>query len=432
MVRGALFVGAVAAALTTGCKRDDSEPVRQLDREGDAALVVIVDRAASGVTLVDEEEPNDDVESAQLLSLPGGVRGHLDGEIDVDHYRIAIDEPSQLKAIVTGADDADLILDVLDEEGELIVRSDRAPAGTSEGVPNLALEPGEYIVKIHEFVRGREAGEGDRARQGMSEPYELVVELAQPEPGYEQEPNEDIETATELELDRDALGYLGWHRDVDVWRVSLAGLLDTDGLDIVLQGVPWVTPKLELLSPSGEVLLERSGRRGEGIAMHNVAPHHALAEKADRDALYVRVSGGRSNPEEPYRLRVTRRDLDPESELEPNHEPALATPLRDEPDELEGQRAGHLDLGDVDTYRLGTSPGQRTLFATVEPSSGVRATLQAVVDGEVVAETEASGRGAEAMVADVDIPAGRDAHVVVRGDSADAMGGGYRLRWSLH
>jgi hypothetical protein len=434
VTRSLAVVAALSAALVApSCKRDDSgEPVPTLSREGDAALVVFVDRTASGVAFEDEREPNDTLETAQALNVPGGVRGTLDGEVDEDFYRIELEEEAMVSALVSGASDVDLILDVLDARGELVVRSDRGPKGISEGVPNLALEPGVYYVKIHEFVRGRERG-GERARQGPSEAYELVLERRELKAGYEAEPNDRIETASELELDRDALGFIGWHRDVDLWRVPLAGVLETDGFDITLSGVPWLTPKLELLDPDGEVLLSREGERGQPVAIHNLAPHHALGEGADgSDALYLRVSSARSNPEEPYRLRVTQRDLDPSSELEPNHEPHLATPLRDELDEVEGERRGHLDRGDVDVYRLGPSPGTRSLYVTVEPSSGVRARVEVRIAGEVVASSDEVGRGASATAEAAEIAAGVAAEVVVRGDASEPMGGPYRLRWSLH
>lgn len=432
MARGAFGALAVAAALTAAaCKGDNGDDVQSLAREGDADLVVFVDRRASGVTFDEEREPNDDIDAAQEVEIPGGVRGDLEGEEDEDRFRVEAKEELELSALVSGAEDVDLMVDVLDDEGEQIVRSDHAPKGEGEGVPNLPLDPGVYYVQIAEYVGNRERG-GEGARSASSEPYELVIEQHEREPGYELEENDEIDSASEIEIDRDSFGFLGWHGDVDVWAIPLGGILETDALNIGITGTPWVTPKVELLGEEGEVLLSRQGRRGEPIYLHNVAAHRALEEvEGEGDALYLRLQSPRSNPEEPYRLQVERGELEAEGELEPNDERELATPLRDDMGDVEGTRRGQLDVGDVDAYRLGASPGPRVLNASVDPASGLEARIEVVVDGDVIGEAEAQG-GASAVVSDLDVPAGRSAYVIVRGESAQPAGGGYELHWSLH
>ncbi len=430
MVPKAVAIALAVATLVAACSSDDDGEPRGIAWRGDDP-VVVVDRTASGVEFVAADDAGDDTDSAQEISLPIGVRGTLDGEADIDTFRLEVDEGMHLSALVTGAEDIDLVLDVLDASGDRIVRSDRAPTGYSEGVPNLWLEPGTYFLQVLEFVRGERGGEG--GRQGPSEPYELVVQRYEHESGFEKEPNDELERATPVDIGQDMFGYIGWHRDRDVWRVPLDGALPTDGFRIAISGVPWVTPELEILGPDGEVVLTREGERGEPLYLHNLSPEHAFGgEERDVGAFYVAISSGRSNPEEPYRLRVRRRDMEPDSELEPNHEPSLATPLREDGGEREGRRRGHLDVGDVDMYRLSSSPGVRQLHAAVEPTSQMVAHLEVRIEGEEADSAQADAAGQRASVTGLEVPAGKEVVLVVSGQARDPRGAPYELRWSVH
>ncbi|HEY6037002.1 MAG TPA: hypothetical protein VIV58_22135, partial [Kofleriaceae bacterium] len=81
---------------------------------------------AAGATN-EEVEPNDGDDVATPFPLDSTMRGKLDSETDVDHFRIDIDKPGAL-SVMTNAVDADLVLELEDANGALVARSDRGGA----------------------------------------------------------------------------------------------------------------------------------------------------------------------------------------------------------------------------------------------------------------------------------------------------------------
>ena len=160
-----LFLGVASGP---GCRRS-----RLLPRPDGAVVVVAPDSTAeAGVIVAIEVEPNDLLANAQALNLaisPAmGIVGHLvsppgSRAKDVDLYRIIVPPPA---VVVAGADGAAppprqilvvsvvpdptlvISIDALDDQGKILVAASGAAAGEVEGIPNLAVIPGTYFVRV--------------------------------------------------------------------------------------------------------------------------------------------------------------------------------------------------------------------------------------------------------------------------------------------
>ncbi|HUH05915.1 MAG TPA: hypothetical protein VML75_28190 [Kofleriaceae bacterium] len=417
---------AVVLMAASGCgKKSDRTAI---SRDRDAAAVVVVQRTPLGVSFTDEVEPNDTSEQAGALDLPGGIRGTLDGEADVDLYRLTVSEPGWLALEVSGIDGVDLILELRDDSGASLARSDRGPARTIEGVPNYRVEKGRYLVAVSEFVKKRaktKRGKGDQGRTGRSPTYELTATLAstEPEPHHEREPNQGAAEALELPITTDGFGFIGWRDDVDRWRISVEGLSEEYGLDIDLTPVEGVQLTLEVLDDNGDPVLSRKGDKSKAVAVRS------LARKPGHEHYYVRISGRGSNPIERYALRFSNHLLDLEEEREPNDDRASATPVWREPGRDSGTASGRLLPGDVDWFAL-TVPPASQLTITVSPPAEVDVALAvANKDGGILGESDAEKVGGREALHD--IPVSGSIYIIVKGQgSADTLEP-YELSWSL-
>jgi hypothetical protein len=417
----ALLALAVAASGVLGCGK---KRAKRIERDRDAAAVVFVDRAAAAtVELSDEVEPNDEESQANPVALGAGVRGSLDGESDVDVFRVEVPGDGVLGAQLSGIEGVDLILELRDKDGKVLAVSDRGPALTAEGIPNYAVGQGSYYLAVREFVRKRR--KDAPGREGPSPTYELVVTFADEVPeGFEREPNESADGALEVLLGDEVQGYYGWNRDVDMWKLSLEGFSTSYSLDLDLDGVPVVTPTLEILDGKGGRVLARSAGQGDGLRVRNLVPEEGSA------FYYARISGRRSNPLDPYRLRVSTRLLDPDEEVEPNDTPETAGPLRDDSRESEGSRRGYIGPGDVDYYRLEAVGEPMLLSVVVEPSGDVDVKLEVATDkGAMLGASDAGKRGAREELSAVPVPAGTA--VLVKLTAEGAIAEPYQLRWSV-
>jgi hypothetical protein len=385
--------------------------------------VVLVDKgAAQQVPMTDEREPNDDSGAAQAITPPGGIRGTIAKDKDKDFFAVQVSQPGALAVRLSGAADADLVLDLLDPSGKRLLSSDNGPAATVEGLPNLAAQAGTYRLVVREFVK-----KGKPARAAPSAPYELAVELRPPPAaGEEVEPNDETAFAAELPIGGSANGFVGWSKDRDVWKVPLAQAGRDEALAVDVDGVPEVALRVAVLDGTEVVLLERKGRPGEPVALRNVAirdgePHY-----------YVTIAAARGNLDQRYVARVASAPFELDEEAEPNDKPAQASALADVPGADSGIRVGFLGRGDVDVFKLDPAPTPRTLQVTVEPPADVDVTL-AVVDqsGAAAGATmDAQKRGKAETLAGQLVAAGATVFVKVTAKSCASDTDRYRLRWS--
>ena len=391
----------------------------------DAPAVVVVDKGgAGGVTLVPEKEPNEDSATAQAVTAPGGVEGAIDEDKDKDWFAVQVTQPSVVAIRVSGAADADLIVDVLDGSSKKLMTSDNGPAGTIEGAPNLSVQPGTIRVVVREFVKKVKPPKPPRA--APSQPYELTVQLLPaPVAGEEVEVNDEVALANELPMGGTVTGFVGWKKDRDVWKVPLDKAGADDALSIDVDGVPEVPLRVAMLDRNEAVLLERQGRAGEPVALRNVAV------KQGEPHGFVTVTAAKGNTDQRYTLRVSSAPFELDEESEPNDRPAQASPLADVPNADSGIRVGFLGRGDVDVFKLEPGPNPRSLKVSVEPPADLDVTV-AVVDesgGALAPAVDAQKRGKPETLTHA-VPGGKAAFVKVSAKTGASDTDRYRLRWS--
>jgi hypothetical protein len=435
---GAWIVAAIA--LVAGCGKGDGKRVRR-NRDGGVRTVTPDPTGTGRASAGEEKEPNG-VET-EATPLPPGhfVRGSLDGEADVDVYRVAVAGAGQLRAALTGIDGVDLVLELRDAAGAVLAKSDRGPAMISEGMPGYGVGKGEYFLVVREFVKkkpaakkkkgtGAGADAAPQGRVGPSNVYELSVEVLPAAPDlHEIEPNDDPGTAVEVLLADSVKGWVGWNGDVDLWKLSLEGVAAQYCLDIDVAGVDGAALSVEVLDAGGERLLSRKGDKGGPVVIKSVVP--ALADAAP-PWHFVKISADRSNPEATYELRFTARLLEDDEEREPNDTPELASPMVGP-----GAVRATYSSGDVDRFRIDAQTEPQLLDVAVEPPPGIDLELAVGIAGQPpLATANAGAAGARESLAAVALPARAPVVVTVSAKtSKKADPGGearpYRLTWSL-
>ncbi len=417
----------VVALAACGGGGGDGDGKKKVD--GDAAPVVVVERRGGGRPLPGEREPNNVDDQANPVALAAGARGSLDGETDVDVYRLELKERTVVEVRLTGTG-VDLVLE-LHSRDQLLAHSDRGPAGAAEGLPNLPLDSGEYLLVVREFVKKPPTGKKKKKapeepprvpRTGASPPYALTVQAAPaPQRGHEVEPNGQPAEAAELGLGEEGVGWLGWTEDVDLWRIDVTGLAAGYALDVELVVPEGAEAALALLDDNADPVVDRRGDRGETIAVR------ALVPREGNEHFTAKVTSKRSHPDEPYTLRATSRLLDLDAEQEPNDSSKTAGVLRDDPREEGGTRRGWVGAGDADYWRLPPGPSG-ALTVTVTPPAEVDVKV-AVISGAPKAEAAAGKRGAPERLDGIAVTE-REA-VVLKVWGSGASTAPYELRWSL-
>jgi hypothetical protein len=398
-------------------------------RQGGEAPVVVVNQpvtldAGHGPSTSDEIEPNDGDDVATPLALGGTVRGKLDPETDVDHYRIDVDKAGALSVMVN-AIDADLIVEIEDSSGAIIARSDRGAARTKEGVPNLGVTAGRYTAVVHAAPKKKPKPpkKGRRGAPPAPEPdapkapapaYEITAQLVAPPAGAEHEPDDDRGTANDILPSDTATGYLGWTGDADSWKLSTEALSAKNAVEVDVAGVEGIALELEVEDALGQPLASRKGIRGEPLVAHGIAPSAAPGAPP---FMYLVVRGDHSNPETPYQLKVAPSVVQPDTEAEPNDSPDHAFAM----DENRTVIHALFDVGDTDCFAIAAAKDPRSIDVAIDTPAELDLGAELFVDGKSVAKTDKPGKGvAEKLSA----PLTSNAHAVAcvkLGDKAGAQ-----------
>ena len=453
----------IASVVLCACSKAPGNSAEKIPRESDAPPVVYVDSPdPTKVEFSSESEPNNELTQAAVLALGTGVRGTLDGEVDKDVYKVEVEKPGALKVHLSGIDKVDLVLELLDASGEVLAASDRGPAMTTEGIANFAVVEGNYHLRVSEFVKKRKTRKTSKKRKktaeepdpegrtGLSPVYQLVVEFgAQDQPLFEREDNGTPETATEILLGDEVSGFIGWSRDVDVWKLSTEGFTPQYGVNIELSGIEGVTLELQILDETGQLLLKRDGSKGDGLAVRNLVvvresettpgidpdgqgDRPAAAAESDKPGFYyARLKARRSNPEEQYRLRMSTRLMEPDEELEPNDTPAQATRLPILDLGTNGVTRAHLTWGDTDCFTIPAHDAPAVLSVSAVPNGEIDVELSVVANGQTLASSNANGRADKEVLDGLRIEAGREAVITVSGKGTMPSDARYDLTWSL-
>jgi tRNA A-37 threonylcarbamoyl transferase component Bud32 len=256
-----------------------------------------------------EKEPNDIAAMATLLPRDRPVSGHVgeprpSGEPDFDYYRIPAAK-SGVRAVtakITGVPDIDLVLELYDGAGKLVMKVDHARAGEGESLGPVAIGPGEA------FVRARPVwAAGETPAPGSTTPYELTVDWAKPRPDWELEPNDTPALANKIDKESAVSGYLAAPDDQDWFVVKVPPGMRLDGRVDGIDGIDLV------------VLLGEERKRIDTAGAGEHEPFTALAR--DGNVLIgiseqpVKRSGKKAPPpadrDEPYTLKLKFRPEDP-------------------------------------------------------------------------------------------------------------------------
>jgi hypothetical protein len=389
---GGRIFAACSLFLLVGCS--SRKPIAMRGDGGPAVEVVDAEKHAPGRVkppLVDEQEPDDAVASAQPMTPGSGIRGFV-GAPKTDKGKPAGDEDyfswmvpggaaapdmgfDYARVELTGVPGLDLALEVLDGDGKRLVSVNDGGPGEPEIIPNVGVDPAHTY-----YLRVREVGvpHGDPTHA-----YELTVQSWPTAAGEEREPNDDPAHATAVALTKgtsgEATGFFGKKRDEDWLRLSLAGVPATDGhatlrLELVpvdgvaaaikVQGDPTpspaptakTTPTVKPDKPTQ--FAEARAGKNEELRLRNVGVDVA----GGAVMIALRATDGRST-EARWQIRLGLEPPLDGAEREPNGDVAHATPLV-LAGGTTGQLAGFLWPGDTDVYRVsGATPES---FVTVE------------------------------------------------------------------
>jgi hypothetical protein len=265
--------------------------------------------------------------------------------------------------------------------------------GEALALPNLAVTPGTYYLRVRTATAPGSAPEGA---------YTLVARLAPLEPGGELEPNGKAAMATELLPGSEAVGYCGWKHDQDWYRIPTAGVPEGSVLSADLEPVPGVTASLLVFDSVEQKVTEAHGRKEERVALRSVRV------PTTEPYLYVVVRADAGwNADVRYDLRVSAAPPKEGGEVEPNDDPAHAQEL---PASAEGGGAvsvtGTLGRGDVDVYKY-TSPVPVELDVEATPPERVDIKLEVLrADGTVLARSDTGKRREPERLPNIFVPGG--------------------------
>ncbi|MCW5804444.1 MAG: PPC domain-containing protein [Deltaproteobacteria bacterium] len=414
MRRAVFAIACVAssAAALAGCgskkrqgRTSDAAPIEEIKP------MALVDGAppSSGPA---EIEPNDGDEVATPLALGATMRGAIDPETDVDHFRIDVPAAGVL-AVEVATGDGDIIVELEDANGTVLARSDRSGAKVREGFPNYGVQPGRYVVVVK--------GKRPPAPKGRTPPkpppgpiatYEILAQLGKLAPNAEREPDDDRGTANELILGETGTGFIGWDKDTDVWKLSTEAVSANNAVHVELSPVEGLAFTLELSDGVGAPILTRKGPRGAGLFVRDYVPNLPPGAPPYN---YITVRADRSNPEVAYQLHIAQKVPQTDAEIEPNDSPERPYPIP--PDRTVVHATW--SAGDVDCFAVAPEDGARTLEATVDvpPEADLRVELH--VDGKLAGKADKPGKGVAEKITG-QVPAKGRAVVCVRG--ADIAG----------
>jgi hypothetical protein len=420
---------------------DGAEELKLRHRDKDAGpAVVVVDQAGrTQLPQSDEKEPNDAKSGGQVIVVPAAIRGQLDPPGDWDVFVVKVPKAGTLSVKLSAVDGVDMALEIQAEDGELLVTSDNGGVKVAEAIPNLFVQPSPYRIVVHTAPPKKDAPAKGRSKKGAPDAgiviaappivvYLLEVSIGPvPAAGQEREMNDEASFAEDLALGATGQGYLGWRRDVDLWKIPLAEVQDDESLSVDVDGIPEVALRVAVVGEDGKARLERRGKTGEAVALRG------LGARAGEPALYVSVSGDRSS-EEPYSVRAQAGGREPDDEVEPNDGVAAANPLVATRTGDSGQRTGTIGRGDVDLFRLEPAPVARLLTLRIDPPSGVDVDLVVLGgDGKSALSGAASAgkKGEAESLTQVPIAANQTAYVKVIGKAGETTEEKYELGWAL-
>ena len=417
-------------------------PRSKLPKPDGAAVVVTPEPKPGGdIVAVAEIEPNDTISKAQRLVVtpaePAAVNGAIawpvKGKPDVDTYRIGMPGPDggvdaappppavgpdgsvvavpvprpqfMARVDVTPEATVSVKIEALDLVGRTVISAGGAEPGQMVSIPNLPISIAAPFVRVRRVAAGEAPGS-----------YKIVVHVVPLEAGGEVAPDDATNQANELALPGEAIGFLGWRRDQDVFKLSTAALAEGSVLAADLDPIPNVSSRLAIVDVAGKKLSEARGRRGERVALRNVLVPPGTAQ------LFVIASADFGwSADQRYDLRVSADLPKAGGEAEPNDDPAHAQVVTD------GTVQGYLARGDVDVFKY-TAAAPVMLTVEIAPPERATAKLEiANEEGVVLSRGKPTGKGRKPLRASMRVEGGNVLVRIIAGGGEGNPDDPYRL-----
>lgn len=238
----------------------------------------------------DEREPNDRTAQATPLRAGQNIKGYVSPAGDEDFYALDVAAPSIARIGVTGVENVDLTLTVLDAAGKTLLVVDDGGMRDGEVVPNAFLPTGRAYVRVA----------GKKRQENVFATYELTATLKAPDPAEEREPNDIAARAGALSMGGLVRGYVYPKSDVDVYALDVPAVgPQAKTVRFELKGIPKVPLELIVKDPTGAAIARAAAKNAEDAV--------TLEKPIPPGKYFVEVKSaapGLSNPRDAYELRV--------------------------------------------------------------------------------------------------------------------------------
>jgi hypothetical protein len=256
-----------------------------------------------------ESEPNGDTNIADRVFTDRTMHGWIDREgesteDDYDVFRVQVPDPNQVATLeLSGVPGVDLVLALryVDGQGPVVV-VDGGGEGSGEQVPGFVSRDTAFYVVVYPRT-------GSDVRRNGTVPYELDVRFRPALLSEERDPNDSVARAEPLPPGREAIGFVGWPGDGDVYRVDPL----QEPLRVELSGIPSLDLRLEQLDASGTVVTQSATAgpgRGEALEL-SVSPEpqwlRVVAGEGEFDPSVAYFLHAIAPEPPPSRLRMPQR-----------------------------------------------------------------------------------------------------------------------------
>ncbi|MFA5625662.1 MAG: hypothetical protein WC966_11510 [Bradymonadales bacterium] len=272
-----------------------------------------------------EEEPNNSIQTAQILVLPSHLEASLNPQADVDYYLLSLAYPAVLNIEAPGVP---IEVSLSDAQGLVWTTSSSEKTLLSSDV--LVPSPKHYVLRIAAV---------DGFEQIASYKLSLLEASAM---NAEREPNDSLETAQTLAPTSDGvnLSFLS-SNDVDYFKLNLSEAPENAVFNLRATSVQDLPIKVELFDEDFKP-----------IPSNNVENRNSVCALSlqNMSALIVKVSHTtRANLSYPLAYTLTwSTDTSNDREVEPNDLPSAATALAFD----QSIRGNIFPASDIDVYKI--------------------------------------------------------------------------------
>jgi len=206
-----------------------------------------------------EREPNHLPNQATRLPADSEMEAYLgkrldEGTGDVDLFAIQhIGTERAAEIEVSSIPNMDVIVELLmPGVDEPIVVADSRGLGQGERLPNVPVEPGQFLIRVRERT-----SENALPTENVSDAYFVRWNPLPDDPAYERELNDSLERAESLGLGEERRAWIGWPGDVDTFCLAddadhvLAQVSALAEVDLILRVVDQRTERSRKVDDKG-------------------------------------------------------------------------------------------------------------------------------------------------------------------------------------